>query len=373
MSVEPPLPQPIAAQLNHLLTYSPLSVKVERVWSGSKNARYSDRLTLSIPFCLDYIKWDVIYNALHPSLAPDVVFSLEDDDFDPLGDIAREGEMRLSKSSLCDWNGKDPSKLMALVHELRDLYTHYQRRRVGEIDDARLKFELNTMLSREGIEVCMVPSLDRPEEVKFSVRLIDTDLNKLVTSCNWKHQQKIYLQVIFPVSRSYSSAPAAPRIKLVSTPELKSLFSIEDVKLPQWCMAEYLPVIEDHLKVQVVEAIASIGARRRFIEALAPLFGRPLEVDPVFCRRATVLCGSGAFTFLVHFSIPTQFPKQQPILVMQSSQHFNSQSLPISSPPVNEYPWSPRWEPAEMAERIFEFVVDECLDFKKFCIDSSPK
>ncbi|XP_042470288.1 BRISC and BRCA1-A complex member 2-like [Zingiber officinale] len=377
MSVEPPLPQPIAAQLNHLLTYSPLSVKVERVWSGSKNARYSDRLTLSIPFCLDYIKWDVIYNALHPSLAPDVVFSLEDDDFDPLGDIAREGEMRLSKSSLCDWNGKDPSKLMALVHELRDLYTHYQRRRVGEIDDARLKFELNTMLSREGIEVCMVPSPDRPEEVKFSVRLIDTDLNKLVTSCNWKHQQKIYLQVIFPVSRSYSSAPAAPRIKLVSTPELKSLFSIEDVKLPQWldgmCMAEYLPVIEDHLKVQVVEAIASIGARRRFIEALAPLFGRPLEVDPVFCRRATVLCGSGAFTFLVHFSIPTQFPKQQPILVMQSSQHFNSQSLPISSPPVNEYPWSPRWEPAEMAERIFEFVVDECLDFKKFCIDSSPK
>lgn len=34
--------------------------------------------------------------------------------------------------------------------------------------------------------------------------------------------------------------------------------------------------------LKVVEAIASIGARRRFIEALAPLFGRPLEVDPVF-------------------------------------------------------------------------------------------
>ncbi|KAG6475686.1 hypothetical protein ZIOFF_064915 [Zingiber officinale] len=106
---------------------------VERVWPGSKNTRYSNRLTLSIPFRLDYIKWDVIYNVLHSSLVPDVVFSLEDDDFDPLGDIAREG----------------------------DLYTHYERRRVGEIDDARLKFELNTMLSREGIEVCMVPSPDR--------------------------------------------------------------------------------------------------------------------------------------------------------------------------------------------------------------------
>ncbi|KAG6535942.1 hypothetical protein ZIOFF_000973 [Zingiber officinale] len=54
-----------------------------------------------------------------PITSVDVVFSLEDDDFDTLGDIEREGEMRLSKSILCDWNGKDPSKLMALVQELR--------------------------------------------------------------------------------------------------------------------------------------------------------------------------------------------------------------------------------------------------------------
>lgn len=39
--------------------------------------------------------------------------------------------------------------------EIRDLYTHYQRRRVGEIDDARLKFELNTMLSREVIAISL--------------------------------------------------------------------------------------------------------------------------------------------------------------------------------------------------------------------------
>ncbi|CAL9146135.1 unnamed protein product [Musa hybrid cultivar] len=377
MSMEPPLSPLIAAQLNHLLAYSPLSVKVEQIWAGSRNARFSDRFTLSIPFCLDYVKCDVIYDALHPSVAPDVVFSSEDDDFDPLGDIASEGEARVSKSSLCDWNSKDPSKLMALVHELRDLYMHYQRRRVGELDDARIKFEMNTMLPREGIEVCLVSLPDRLEEVKFAVPLLDMDLNKLVPACTWRHQQKIYLQIIFPVSRRNSSAPAAPRVKLVSTSEVKTLFSVEDVKLPPWldgmCLAEYLPAIEDNLKLQVVEAIASIGARRRFIEALSPLFGRPLEADPVLCRRATVLCASGAFTFLVHFSIPTQFPKQQPTLVMQSSQHFNSQGTPISSPLINDYPWSPRWDPPQMAERIFEFLVDECLNFKKFCIDAIPQ
>jgi len=76
-----------------------------------------------------------------------------------------------------------------------------------------------------------------------------------------------------------------------------------------------------------VEAVAAISARRRFIEALAPLFGRPVEADSVcvlrvpfslcvfsffafrmfpypsinqvFCRKASVLSVSGVFTFLV--------------------------------------------------------------------------
>lgn len=50
--------------------------------------------------------------------------------------------------------------------------------------------------------------------------------------------------------------------------------------------------------LKVVEAIASIGARRRFIEVLAPLFGRPLEVDPVF-YYSTLLHN------LVHFTEDT--------------------------------------------------------------------
>ncbi|RRT71789.1 hypothetical protein B296_00035147 [Ensete ventricosum] len=262
---------------------------------------------------------DVIYDALHPSVAPDVVFSSEDDDFDPLGDIASEGEARVSKSSLCDWNSKDPSRLMALVHELRFSIFFFEainaRRRVGELDDARLKFEMNTMLPREAhpsVSSWLTWVLDMAKRRrKFGQRPL----------CQWKPG----LGSGWTISRSYSSAPAAPRVKLVSTSEVKTLFSIEDVKLPPWCMAEYLPAIEDNLKLQA------------------------------------------------HFSIPIQFPKQQPTLVMQSSQHFNSQGTPISSPPINDYPWSPRWDPPQMAERVFEFLADECLNFKKFCIDAIPQ
>jgi hypothetical protein len=44
----------------------------------------------------------------------------------------------------------------------------------------------------------------------------------------------VILQAIFPVSGSYSSVSSAPRLKLFSTPEMKSFFSVDAVKLPAW-------------------------------------------------------------------------------------------------------------------------------------------
>ncbi|KAI6688358.1 hypothetical protein NL676_025186 [Syzygium grande] len=199
----------------------------------------------------------------------------------------------------------------------------------------------------------------------------------MVRGCPWRHLQKIHLQVVYPVGKKYASTASAPRLKLVSTPELKALFSVDDVKLPSWvdgmCMAEYLPHLEESLEGQIMEAVSLIDARRHFIEALAPVFGRPVEADPVFCRKATLLVASGVFTFLVHLFIPTQFPKQQPALMLQSSQHFNSQGAPIKSLLLTDYPWSPRWEASQMAERILEFLVDESLNFKRYCNEAQQQ
>ncbi|GMH03272.1 hypothetical protein Nepgr_005111 [Nepenthes gracilis] len=368
------LPPFIAAQLNFLLSRSPISIRMEQMWSGSKNDPYIDRFTLLIPFCLDYIKWTIIYNVQNPLTAPDMIFGPDDESFFPFL-LSADGEGDASRKSpinfLSNWDSRDPSRLLSLILQLRDLYSAYQRKRVGEVDDERVKFEISTILSREGIEMSMSSGVEKTEEVKFAVPLLDMDINKLVPACPWRHPQKIYLQVIYPIGRKYSYAPSSPFLKLVSTPELRSLFCVEDVKLASWldgmCMAEYLPSLEETLQMQILEAVTLIGVRRQFIEALAPVFGRPLEADPMFCRKATVLVGNGSFTFLVHFIVPSQFPKQQPTLVLQSSQHFNSQGMPIRSHPLSDYPWSPRWEAPQMAERIFDFLVDESLNFKKYC------
>ncbi|XP_044423613.1 BRISC and BRCA1-A complex member 2 [Triticum aestivum] len=371
----PPLAPLIAAQLKFLLTNSSLPIKVVQIWSGCSSGRYADRFTLGIPFCLDYVYWDFLYNAMHPKVAPDVIFGQGDEGFQPLVDYDESGNG--GKSCLAHWDYRDPRGLLCLVEELRLLYIEYQKKLVEKVDDARLKFEISTVLAKEGIEVSVVSSTGRSDEVKFAVPLLDLDLKMMVPGCPWKLPQKIHLQAIFPVSSSYLSVPSAPGLKLTSTPDLKSFFSVDGVKLPAWvdgmCMAEYIPTLEEDLKLQVVDASASIGCRRRFIEALAPAFGRPLEADPIFCRKATVLSISGIFTFLVHFVIPLQFPKQQPILTLQSCQHCNSQGIPITSSPKNSYPWSPRWEVTEMAERIYDYLADECQNFKKLCSDGFPQ
>ncbi|KAL8524095.1 hypothetical protein ACS0TY_013890 [Phlomoides rotata] len=311
----PPL---IGAQINYLLSHAPFSVKVEQMWSGCKNPNLLDRFTLVIPYCLDYIKWDVIYNALYPLLAPDIIFGADDESFQPYSG-------KSGKNRLADWNSRDPTRLLSLIMELRDSYVAYQRKRIGEVDDDRLKFEVDTMLTRE---------------------------------------------VIFQFGKKYSTAPP-PRLKLISSLELKALFSIEDFKLPSWldgmCTAEYLPTVEELLNSHIKDAVSSIETRRKFILALAPHFGRPVEADSVFCRKSTFLASCGVFTFLVYFSFSLQFPKQKPALVLQSCQHFNSYGVPVKSSTLADFPWSPRWQPSEMAERVFDFLADESLNFKKYC------
>ncbi|KAK4348991.1 hypothetical protein RND71_031746 [Anisodus tanguticus] len=156
-------------------------------------------------------------------------------------------------------------------------------------------------------------------------------------------------QVIYPVGRKYSSAPSAPRLKLVSSPELKAVFSIDDFMLPAWldgvCMAEYLPTLEVMLESQIKDAVSSSESRRKLIMALAPLFGRPVEANPVFSA------GRRLFYLLLGYLLFWY-------------------GLPIKSPVSTEYPWSPRWEISDMAERIFDFIVEECLNFKKYCNES---
>lgn len=58
---------------------------------------------------------DVIYNAMYPLAAPDIIFGPEDESFQPYSG----GTEKSLKNSLADWNSRDPARLLSLIIELR--------------------------------------------------------------------------------------------------------------------------------------------------------------------------------------------------------------------------------------------------------------
>lgn len=63
---------------------------------------------------------DIIYNGQYPFAAPDVIFGPDDESFHPFL-IGEEGygNDKSPKNSLSDWNSKDPTRLLLLIHQLR--------------------------------------------------------------------------------------------------------------------------------------------------------------------------------------------------------------------------------------------------------------
>lgn len=346
-----------------------LQFQVENVRKGFPGARFADRYSVLVPCCLDHIKWDILFNNEHPLYAPDIIFRPEDENFQAAL-LADENLMNANVvwSNLQDWNIRDSSKLFTLIAELRSLYLQYQRRLVEQVNDPRVRFEIGTLSSMPGLEMCLVTVADKPYEVKFAVPLfqVDCELAKV------RHQEVIHLQVIYPVKIGQSWNLSAPQLKLFAPPTVREVFDVEDVKLPTWpdemCISEYLPSLKERIKRQVQEAYTSVTLRKYFIENLFVPFGRPIEADTVYGRKVSVIASSGYFVFLVHFALSSQFPKQQPAVTLQSCLHFDNYGKPIMRT-YKDYPWSPRWETSEMVQRIFDFVVEESTNFKKYCND----
>ncbi|OAE26444.1 hypothetical protein AXG93_815s1050 [Marchantia polymorpha subsp. ruderalis] len=354
------------------------ATQIEHIRRGHHNAPYADRFTACIPCCLDHIKWDVVYNYQTPDLPPDVVFGADDQDFQPLlfvGDdnAAAQAAALGAWTILRDWTAKDYSRLLRFLLELRSLYLRHQRKRVEFVEDPRVRFEIGTISAMEGLEMRIFTGADRSEEVQFAIPLdIDlTQISRRLGTSSAKLWSGISLQVAFSLQRGQTfTGEKAPQLRLHAPPAMRDVFDVEDVKLPTWadriycdkkttiapyigyprmesidlllvgfmhviglglctdkkpvkmlrCLMEYVPNVQDILKAQVREAITSVGMRRSFLEALGPVFGRPLELETNLFRRVSIMVTSGLFCFLIHFSLPTQFPKQQPTLTFQSSQ-----------------------------------------------------
>ncbi|KAF6033478.1 BRE [Bugula neritina] len=92
-----------------------------------------------------------------------------------------------------------------------------------------------------------------------------------------------------------------------------------------------------------------------------------IEADVVEYQTATALINFLDFHFILQVNMPVYFPEKQPKLTFRSVYHTDSAEKPFSKS-TRSYPWSPRWLPQEMIERLQSFVAEVVPNFQKISV-----
>ncbi|CAI5952779.1 unnamed protein product [Closterium sp. NIES-65] len=384
-----PLEPSIAAQVAVLCSFPKVGFQVRDVRCGWEDAEFADRFTVHVPCGWDKLEWYVQFNGSRPWDPPDVIFHSSPDGlcFQPL---LLPGGMGGSESSswglLKDWQHNDSYRLLRLLLHLRALFLQQQRQQAEAMEDGRVKFELSTLAQQEfEVYAPLTAGKSSPEELQLAVPVLGIDLRPLTHFRWWSDWLKrcgsdlhLRLLIKFPISGSSSSTngkASTPQLKLGGPPLLLSLLGFPETKLPAWtdtmCTVAYLPELAAFIHQRLDSAVSSMQSRADFISALPVVFGQPLETDTQLFSHTTLFVTANSCMCLVRISLPPSFPQQQPSITLQSIHHFTAHNRPVSSEPISSFPWSPRWSPAQMAQRLSSFLEDETVAFKRFCIDVS--
>lgn len=313
-----------------------------------------DRFKVSLPYGGQTVTWEVIFNAHRPEFPPDFIF--DDASFQP--DIEE-------LPSLCDWDYEDDSALTKVIQELLEQYRKHQ---VSMLDGSpRLQFEYSSLVHQSDIpesNIQVHANWKNPgSPVRFWITLpIDfTGLPPVFARENLS-QDTAVLQVTF-------QSPDGSRIlpQLFLSPRVEGVSGAMVVKLPPFnkdsCLMDYVPQVKELLEKKVEQVTTSFQRRKEYVAAFLTLFGgNLLEYDAEGFASLSFLFEHDNFFFILSIAIPRSFPLDKPSLTFQSAYH-TSCGWPYSIT-CTDYPYSPRWEAAEMADRARSFVMEYVPSFR---------
>uniref|UniRef100_A0A131YK15 BRISC and BRCA1-A complex member 2 n=1 Tax=Rhipicephalus appendiculatus TaxID=34631 RepID=A0A131YK15_RHIAP len=351
-----------------------------------------DRFKISLPYAGQTVTWEVIFQAHKPELPPDFIF----DDTSFLPNIEEV-------PSLCEWDSEDDHALTNVIQELLEQYRKHQ---VSMLDDSpRLQFEYSSLVHQSDIaESNIQVHLNKKNPgspVRFWITLpIDfSKLPPLFAKDAFSHQARRVVhdpfktQLVqlgesaslsdgkcsFPKKENLSEdmailqvtfqSPEGSRIlpQLFLSPRVEALGGSLAVKLPSFnkdsCLMDYVPQVKELLEKKVEQVSTSFAKRKEYVAAFLNLFGRNLlEFDAEGFASLSFLFEHDDFFFILIIAIPRTFPQDKPSLTFQSAYH-TSCGWPYSIT-CTDYPYSPRWEASEMADRARTFVMDYVPSFQ---------
>ena len=250
-------------------------------------------------------------------------------------------------------------------------------------DYSRLQFEYSSLVYQTAVCEDDVEVLIGSRSTHIKSRLIGGAVNFLI-------RLKIDFSNLPPLQIGEDSGESAA-VLLVTfhppegsriTPQLylsprveKALGCSSSLHLPSFpsgsCLMDYVPVVADLLRDRLSAIALTYEKKKEYLGAFCYKMGKAmLEFDAVSFSHASFLLEYRDFYFLLHVSVPMNFPRDRPLFVFQSVYH-SSYGKPFKIR-CEEYPYSPRWDPSEMVERAWMFIVAYIDVFQRSSVQSCP-
>lgn len=208
--------------------------------------------------------------------------------------------------------------------------------------------------------------------VSFLIKLnVDFGLLPPTTDVRNHRDERALLRVTFytaDCSRILPELLVSPRVENV-------LGKANSFQLPaftaQDVLMDYVPNIQSLLLNRITAVKGSYEKRKEFIGAFMHKLNSVIEFDSVSLTRITFLMERQDFFFLLNVVLPPNFPRDKPILVLQSIYH-SSLGIPYETR-GDDYPYSPRWPVADMISRALVYIDDLVVTFQQDSVESAAQ
>ncbi|XP_018045422.1 PREDICTED: BRCA1-A complex subunit BRE-like [Atta colombica] len=337
------------------VSYGP--IKLDSV-SSSCNKNKNDCFKLLIPYAGEHLMWNVLFNSQYPEMGPDFIFNDQNFLMDPDIDI-----LSTWVPSLVKWNPNNTDALLNVLMELLLYYKEHQIQLLGKQGD-RLQLEYSTLVGeteicKEDIEVMVLLGL-KPMEARFLIR-IAMDYTRLPPRINKSQNDEAMLLVTFygPDWNRIS-----PQLYLSKTLE-DAIGRPESLHIPPLppnkYLMDYVPEVIKFMEEKINSAIQCFENRKEFIVFLLVLQrGSIVEYDAIEFNWIIILLEHRDFHFLIHFNLPSIFPKEKPQITLQSVYHMTSQGI-LYREVLDDAPYSPRWPMKLMVDKLLTYIIENAV------------
>jgi hypothetical protein len=345
-----------------------------------------DRFCLVVHYCAGTLRWYVVFNAAKPTAPPDVILGDGDDEWAEAMWMGPEPPLHPAQ-----WRGgADPAALLTAMDWLVDLYAEHNKRLARDSSLERLQWEYTTFLSHTpGVELILRQEVGSTFlDVVSPIHLQDSTL-----ALTMAVEQVAVPGAAVATPAETAAAAARPRLRVLlnyggggevsatllevvwpQSAEWRSIAS--SFTLPAWsgadmCLSTFVGETTATLEEKVVASCRGRQLRRGLISALAEHFG-PLtetDLDDNAVGTATFLVQENdsegvSVVMALIFNIAEGFPDTAPKILLCHIGMRDVGSVAGGGGPVrvvygaNEFPYSPRWDGAEIARRLHVFVQE---------------